>query len=103
MTKKLVCLLLTLIFALGMTAFAEEGDLLARIQAKGEIVIATEGTWAPWTYHDENDNLVGFDVEVAQKIAEKLGVTATFVECAWDSILPALTLSAMTSQPTASK
>ncbi len=90
MTKRLVCFLLTLIFALGMTAVAEEGDLLARIQAKGEIVIATEGTWAPWTYHDENDVLVGFDVEVAQKIAEKLGVKATFVECAWDSIFAGL-------------
>lgn len=63
-----------------------EGDLLARIQAKGELVIATEGTWAPWTYHDENDKLVGFDVEVATKIAEKLGVKATFVETEWDGI-----------------
>lgn len=31
-------------------------------------------TWAPWTYHDENDQLVGFDVEVAQGVAAKLGV-----------------------------
>lgn len=63
-----------------------QGDLLARIQAKGELVIATEGTWAPWTYHDEDDKLVGFDVEVATKIAEKLGVKATFVETEWDGI-----------------
>lgn len=90
MTKKLVSILLALILCLGFTAIAEEGDLLARIQAKGEIVIATEGAWAPWTYHDENDNLVGFDVEIAQKIAEKLGVKATFVECAWDSIFAGL-------------
>lgn len=90
MTKKLISLLLALIFCLGFTAIAEEGDLLSRIQSKGEIVIATEGAWAPWTYHDEDDNLVGFDVEVAQKIAEKLGVKATFVECAWDSIFAGL-------------
>ena len=31
-------------------------------------------TWAPWTDHDENDQLVGFDVEVAQGVAAKLGV-----------------------------
>ena len=68
------------------TAAMAEGDMLARIQEKGEIVIATEGTWAPWTYHDEDDNLVGFDVEIAKLIAEKLGVKATFVECEWDSI-----------------
>lgn len=62
-------------------------DQLARIQEKGEIVIATEGTWAPWTYTDENGNLVGFDVEIATAIAEKLGVKATFVTVEWDGIL----------------
>lgn len=65
--KKFVSLLLALMMALGMTALAEESkDQLARIQEKGEIVIATEGTWAPWTYTDENGNLVGFDVEIAK-------------------------------------
>ena len=62
-------------------------DLLAQIKDKGEIVIAMEGTWAPWTYHDESDTLVGFDTEVGQKIAEKLGVTATFAEGEWDGLL----------------
>ena len=59
-------------------------DLLAQIQQRGEIVFGTEG---PWTYHDENDQLVGFDIEVAQKVAEKLGVKATFVEGEWDGLL----------------
>ena len=86
--KKFVSLLLALMMALGMTALAEESkDQLARIQEKGEIVIATEGTWAPWTYTDENGNLVGFDVEIATAIAEKLGVKATFVTVEWDGIL----------------
>ena len=63
------------------------GDLLSRIKEKGEIVVAMEGTWSPWTYHDENDQLVGYDVEVAQLIAEKLGVKATFVEGEFDGLL----------------
>ncbi|MBQ4085207.1 MAG: transporter substrate-binding domain-containing protein [Clostridia bacterium] len=90
--KKFVCALLSMILLLSLTvATAEtEGDLLARIQAKGEIVIATEGAWAPWTYHDENDKLVGFDVEIAEAIAAKLGVTAKFEECPWDSIFAGL-------------
>lgn len=67
-----------------------EGDHLARIQSKGSITIAMEGTWAPWTYHDENDQLVGYDVEVSQKIAEKLGVTVNFVEGEWDGLLAGL-------------
>ena len=63
------------------------GDLLAQIQQRDEIVFGTEGTWSPWTYHDEHDQLVGFDIEVAQKVAEKLGVKATFVEGEWDGLL----------------
>ena len=69
---------------------AEEKDRLARIQEAGEIVIAMEGTWSPWTYHDDSGELVGFDVEVGQKIAEKLGVKATFVEGGWDGLLAGL-------------
>lgn len=69
---------------------AQADDLLARIQEKGEIVIAMEGTWAPWTYHDEADQLVGYDVEVGQLIADKLGVEATFVEGEWDGLLAGL-------------
>ena len=67
------------------TADAGE-DQLAQIKEKGEIVVAMEGTWSPWTYHDENDELVGYDVEVAKAIAEKLGVEATFVEGEWDGL-----------------
>ena len=64
-------MMLVLTLALGVAA-AEEGDLLAQIQSRGEIVVATEGAWAPWTYHDEENQLVGFDVEVARAIAQKL-------------------------------
>lgn len=72
----------------GAAASGEEGGgLLAQIQGKGEITVAMEGTWAPWTFHDEDDNLVGYDVEVAQKIAEKLGVEVNFIEGEWDGLL----------------
>lgn len=61
-------------------------DLLEQIKRRGEITIAMEGVWSPWTYHDENDELVGFDVEVAKAIAQKLGVRAKFAEVEWDGI-----------------
>ena len=72
------------------TTEAAAGDLLSQIQANGVITVAMEGTWAPWTYHDENDNLVGYDVEVATKIAEKLGVEPQFIEGEWDGLLAGL-------------
>lgn len=67
-----------------------ETDLLSEIQNKGVIVIGTEGTYSPNSYHDENGDLVGFDVEVGRKIAEKLGVEAEFVESEWDSLFAAM-------------
>ena len=71
------------------TASAETsgGDLLAKIQKEGKIVIAMEGNWAPWTYEDESGNLVGFEVEVSGAVAEKLGVTPEYVTGEWDGLL----------------
>ena len=60
------------------------------IKEKGYITFATEGTYAPYSYHDENNNLVGFDVEVAGAVAEKLGLEAKFVETQWDGIIAGL-------------
>ena len=53
------------------------------------ITFATEGTYAPYSFHDAN-NLVGFDVEIARAIAEKLGVEARFTETQWDGIIAGL-------------
>lgn len=97
MKKKLVSIAMAGLMAFSLAACgnggeqnAEAGDLLQQIQDKGTLTVAMEGTWAPWTYHDENDNLVGFDVEVARKIAEKLGVEVTFVEGEWDGLFAGL-------------
>ncbi len=53
------------------------------------IRIGTEGTYPPFSYKDGNE-LTGYDVEVAQAVAEEAGWDATFVETTWDSIFPAL-------------
>ena len=71
-------------------ADGQPADLLAKIKEAGVITIAMEGTWAPWTYHDEADVLVGYDVEVGQNIAAKLGVEAQFIEGEWDGLLAGL-------------
>ena len=66
------------------------GDQLAAIQANGKLVVALEGAWQPWSYHDESDTLVGYDVEVSRAIAEKLGVEPEYVESDWDSLFAGL-------------
>lgn len=46
-----------------------------------------EGTYPPFTYHDDNGELTGLDVELGKALAEKLGVEVEFQEAAWDSLL----------------
>lgn len=65
-------------------------DLLAAVKKKGRLVIAMEGTWSPWTYHDEKGALTGYDVAVGRKIAEAIGVEPEFVEGKWDGLLAGL-------------
>ena len=65
-------------------------DQLAAIQANGKLVVALEGALQPWSYHDESDTLVGYDVEVSRAIAEKLGVEPEYVESDWDSLFAGL-------------
>ena len=65
-------------------------DLLAKIKEEGKIVIGTEGTYAPFTFHDESGKLTGFDVEIAQEVANRLGVEAEFLETQWDAMFAGL-------------
>lgn len=89
--KKLCSLLLAAALLLGLTACGSKetktDDLLSAIKAKGTVTVAMEGNWAPWTYEDESGKLMGFEVEVATAVAEKLGVKAEFVTGEWDGLL----------------
>ena len=72
------------------SAAGSSADQLAAIQASGKLIVALEGAWQPWSYHDESDILVGYDVEVSRAIAEKLGVEPEYVESDWDSLFAGL-------------
>lgn len=88
MNRKIISLALAAALMTALLAGCKsKNDLLTQIKAKGEMTIATEGTWAPWTYHDAGGELVGFDIEVAKAVCDKLGVKANFVEGEWDGLL----------------
>lgn len=74
----------------GAGSTAASGDLLETIRDRGEMTFATEGTWSPWTFHNEADELTGFDIEVARAVAAELGVEAAFAEGEWDGLLAGL-------------
>lgn len=71
--------------AMATPTFAQTA--LDAIKTAGALRIGTEGTYAPFTYHDASGALVGFDVEIGQAIAKQLGVEAQFVEGPWDGLI----------------
>ena len=71
----------------GAAGSTDTTDLLARIQEAGVLVVGTEGTYSPNSYHDADGNLVGFDVDVARGVAAQLGVEIEFVEAEWDALV----------------
>ncbi|MBO0347035.1 amino acid ABC transporter substrate-binding protein [Roseibium sp. CAU 1637] len=66
------------------------GENLDAIKASGVLTIGTEGTYAPFTYHDAEGDLVGFDVEIGRAVSDKLGLQAAFVEGKWDGLIAGL-------------
>lgn len=57
----------------------------------GVLTVATEGTYRPFTYHDEGSgDLIGFDVEIIEAVAEKLDLEIVFQETQWDAIFAGL-------------
>lgn len=67
-----------------------EKDLLEEIKERGKLLIGTEGTYPPFTYHNDADELVGYDVEVGRAIAEEMGLEVEFIETNWDACIAGL-------------
>jgi ABC-type amino acid transport substrate-binding protein len=51
-----------------------------QVKSSGVLRVGTEGVYSPFSYHDANNELVGYDVDVAKAVGEKLGVRVEFVE-----------------------
>ncbi|MES2901823.1 MAG: transporter substrate-binding domain-containing protein [Pseudomonadota bacterium] len=80
-----------LLLGAGLWASAGAIDLLATAKARGTLKIAMEGTYPPFNYKDQKTGqLAGYDVDVANLIAARLGVKAAFVTTEWSAILAGL-------------
>ena len=71
-------------------ASGASADRLEAARQRGTLIVAMEGAWSPWTYHDDTDTLVGYDVEVSRAIAEYLGLEPEYVEGEWDGLFAGL-------------
>jgi cystine transport system substrate-binding protein len=99
MSRRITALVLAATAALTLTACAggsagepsatSAGDDYGLVK-EGTLTVATEGTYRPFTFHDETGDLVGFDVEIAEAVADKLGLEVVFQETQWDAIFAGL-------------
>lgn len=64
--------------------------VLAEIKEKGQIEIGIEGAYPPFNYFDENNELIGFDVDIANEITKRMGVKPNYVATPWDTIIGGL-------------
>ncbi|SFJ95978.1 amino acid ABC transporter substrate-binding protein [Brevibacillus centrosporus] len=68
----------------------KEQSLLDKVKADGKLLIGTEGTYAPFTFHDTSGKLTGYDVEVVTEVAKRMGVEPVFQETQWDAMFAGL-------------
>ncbi|HMO09957.1 MAG TPA: transporter substrate-binding domain-containing protein, partial [Actinotalea sp.] len=70
---------------------AESDTSLTDVQEAGVLVVGTEGTYRPFSFHEDGSgDLTGYDVEVIRAVAEELGVEVRFEETQWDAIFAGL-------------
>jgi len=99
MSRRITALVFTAAAVLALTACSSGGSADPASTAAGDdfglvtegtLTVATEGTYRPFTFHDESGDLVGFDVEIAEAVADKLGLEVEFQETQWDAIFAGL-------------
>ncbi|MBU8910534.1 MAG: transporter substrate-binding domain-containing protein, partial [Desulfobacterales bacterium] len=86
--RKILCLSVVLSLILGGISFAQE-SIVEKIQKQGVIRVGMS-TFIPWAMKDKQGNLIGFEIDVAGKLARDMGVKIEFVPTAWSGIIPAL-------------
>ena len=94
--KKIMAIMMAMMMALALAACgggsgsegesSEGGGKLAAIQEAGKIVVCTDAAWAPFEYIGEGGQPTGIDLEIAQAIADELGVELEVQNIAFDTI-----------------
>ncbi|MFZ5570817.1 MAG: transporter substrate-binding domain-containing protein [Thermodesulfobacteriota bacterium] len=76
--------------ATGETAHPAAGESVIESIQKAGVIRVGMSTFVPWAMKDKNGELIGFEIDVARKLAEDMGVRVEFVPTAWSGIIPAL-------------
>ena len=76
--KKLFFTTALLSAGIAFSTFSHAGEIADRVEKTKTLLVGTEGTYAPFTFHGKDGKLTGFDVEIIEKVAEKLGLKIEF-------------------------
>ena len=92
-TKKIAALVMTVAVAAGLFAgcsSAPKATTVDDIKKAGVLKVGLSDDFPPFEYRDDQNNLIGFDIDLSNKIAAKLGVKAEFVPTEFSGIILAL-------------
>jgi polar amino acid transport system substrate-binding protein len=84
--KRIVVVLAAIAMAYVGVSSADAGEVLDRIMENGKIVNALDPEYPPFSFIGSNNELEGFDVDVANEFAKRLGVDIEYVTPGWDII-----------------
>lgn len=85
----IVLLLLFVVSACGdqKAKGSEEGNSLSKVEESGTLRVGFEGTFPPFNFLDDDNEFAGFDVDIANELAKRLGIETEFISTKWDSLI----------------
>ena len=88
MKKKLLCAAMIMIMVLGTLVMTGCGGSSDKSADKDTLVVGLDDTFAPMGFRDENGDLVGFDIDLANAVGEELGMKVEFkpIDCVWNGM-----------------
>ncbi len=87
---KKISLLFAVLVALAFTATVGLTGTLEEIQKRGKLRVGMEPGYMPFELKNQKGQIIGFDVDMATRMAKAMGVELELVDTAWDGIIPAL-------------
>jgi len=68
----------------------KQDPVWARVSSTGTIIVGTEPGWPPYEYTDAQGNIIGFEVDITNRIAQRLGLTVEWRDMGFDAIIPSV-------------
>ena len=89
-TTRRLLLALGTVLALAVSVGPAAADALEDVKKRGHFIFGLEVGYKPFEYRDDNNNIVGYDIDVANEIAKRLGVTAKPMDTNWATVIQTL-------------